>query len=412
MRSLRQVGTTAESFALHAPRMTFVLALLALALATAWSPMPQEREITAAGQVTHGTPGGIIPSDLDISLHIFSGMEEKEARTTTLADDGAFRFDNLALEEGDTCVARVVYLDVTYVSNFVIFESGQQKVELAVTIYDTTEDPSTIQVTQMHAFVSLVNDRVQIEEYYLIGNTGDRTYIGQEAPEEERRVTLFHTLPDGAEDLSFDGSGLGERYLEREGGFVDTEPVIPGNMTVETSFSYVLAYREGVQIRRVFSAPVQSVVMLLTGDEWELEGPGIISGDPIDTQMGAVFSYLAGPLAVGEPLVFALVARPQSAMPPVSSAPTSSTPVRNTARETSVGLVALAVAVVVVYLLWRPSTSELLPASGRPLVQAMAALDKDFEAGRISEESYRQKRKTLKEQLCTLLKSVSDNIRN
>jgi hypothetical protein len=249
-------------------------------------------------------------------------------------------------------------------------------------------------------FLTRAGDRLQVGEYYLVGNIGDRTYVGVEDPGRGRRATLTFTLPEGAEGLGFDGPGLGERYLEQEGGFADTEPVPPGTAAVEVLFSYELPYREGLRVERVFDLPVDSVVLVLTGEGMALEGEGISPADTLDTQMGPALSYSAGPLAVGESLAFTLVAGPQPAL--VAPARGIS-PTRSATQEAAVGLAALAVALMVIYLLWRPPAPGPLPARARPLVESVAALDADFEAGRVAEGAYRRKRKALKQELRTLL---------
>ena len=151
--------------------------------------------------------------------------------------------------------------------------------------------------------------------------------------------------------------------------------------------------------------PVASVVLLLSEGDMSLEGMGITSAGALDTQMGPAFSYTAGPIMAGESLVFTLLDRPQAAMPSAPfSSPTAGSPlVRNAARETSVGLVVLAAAVVVAYFLWQPSAGGSPPRAARPLVEAIATLDADFEAGEVAERSYQRKRRALKRQLRTLI---------
>ena len=224
--------------------------------------------------------------------------------------------------------------------------------------------------------------------------------MGVEDSETGQRTTLHITLPDGADEVDFDGPGLGERFLEVEEGFADTEPIPPGDATVEVLFSYRFAYQEGMQVTRIFDAPVNSVVILLSAEGLALEGNGVIPGESLNTQMGASLSYTAGPLATRETLTFTLLARPETTMPPPL---TGSPSTRDTTRESSIGLVALAVAVAVVYWLWRSPAPGTLPSHARPLVEAIAVLDEDFEAGRLNEGEYRKKRKSLKQQLRALL---------
>jgi hypothetical protein len=400
MAHASRITFRASRFAHHVSRFTLHgLWFLAALLATAWAPIPQEGEIAVVGQVTNGTPGGAVPSGLPITLHVSSGTEEMRTYTTSLAADGSFRFDGLALDGEETLIARLVYRDVIYVSDPVTFEPGQQEPALPVTIYETTEAPTFIRVTQLHVFVTRDGDCLQMGEYYLVSNTGDRTYVGVEDAETGQRATLTFTLPEGAEGLLFDGPGLGERFLEREEGFSDTEPVLPGTATVEVFFGYRLPYREGLHVERVFGTPVDSVVLVLSGEGMALEGAGLTLEGSLDTQMGPALSYIAGPLAAGEPLTFTLVAEPVGEQESGGAEEQRD----SGARETAIGLATLAVAVVAVYLLWLPPAPVSLPARARPLVEAIAALDVDFEMGRVREKTYRQKRQTLKQRLCVLL---------
>jgi hypothetical protein len=388
-------------FTFHVLRFAFLLSLLTIG----WVPAPQGGGV--AGQVSNGTPGGSVPAGLPVTLYVFSGEEEADAYTTTLADDGSFRFDDVSLAEGAFLQAGVFHHDVEYLSEPVAPEPGQQELVLPVVIYETTEDPSTVQVTQLHLFLFRQGDRLQMAEYYLIGNTGHRTYVGVEESGMDRRTTLTFSLPDGAENLSFDGPGLGERFVEREGeAFVDTFPISPGSTTAEVSFGYELPYREGMQVARVFDMPVNSVVLVPMEEGLVLRGEGLTLMDGQETGMGPAVSYAAGPLAAGEPLVFTLSTHPQTAAD--SSVPVGTTPGRDTAREVSIGLVALAAAVVVGYLLLRSPAFGPLPAQARPLVENIAALDANFEAGQVSEKSYNRKRRTLKRQLRALFRDDRD----
>jgi hypothetical protein len=393
---------------LYGLRVTFALLLLTLVSATAWTFPLQAGGVTVVGRVTNGTAGGTVPASAQVSLHVSSDGEEKETHSTSLADDGTFRFENLALVEGETLVARTVYDGVVYPSDPVTVESAQGELDLKLTVYDTTEDRSDVEVVQLHLFISRVDGvdgRIRVGEYHLLSNTGDKTYVGQPDPESERRLTLSYVLPEGADNLAFDGAGLEERFVEREGGFADANPILPGASTVETLFSYELPFRDGMQVERSFEVPVASVVLLLSEGSISLEGMDITSAGTLDTQMGPASSYTAGPIPAGESLLFVLLDRPQAAMPsaPFSSPAAGSPPVRNASRETSVGLVVLAAAVVVAYFLLQPSAGGSPSVAARSLVEAIAALDADFKAGEVAEKSYQRKRRALKRQLRILI---------
>jgi hypothetical protein len=373
------------------------LILATLLLAIGWAHTPQEEGGAVVGQVTNGTPGATVPADLAVTLHVFSGTQETATYTAPLAADGSFRFEGLTPDEGEAFVARVVYRDVTYLSKFGAFEPGQQELALPVTIYEITEGPAAVLVTRLHVFVNRTEDHLEIAEYYRVGNTGDRTYVGIEDPETGRRTTLHLTLPEGATTLQFDDAGLGERFLERESGFADTYPILPGDATVEVFFSYELPYREGQQVERVFDVPVDSIVLVIPEGEGTLEGKGLTPAGVLDTQMGPTLSYTAGPLAAGESLAFSMASRAAEGWR------------SNEAGESAIGLVSLVAAIVVAYLLWRSPAQVPIPAQARPLVEAIAALDARFEARQVEEGTYHRERSALKQRVRALLADQPDD---
>jgi hypothetical protein len=381
--------------------------LLTLLLSIGWTFAQQTEPIVVAGEIANGTAGGAIPPDLPVTLHVFSAVEEMGVYTTTASADGSFRFDQVAVVEKATLIARVAYEDVAYFSDPATLEPGLQELSLpGVSIYETTEDPADVQVTQLHVFASVAGDRLRVSEFHLLGNSGDRTYVGARDPESGERVSLTFSLPEGATNLSFDGPGIGERFLAREGGFADTQPVLPGAATSEVFFNYELPYRGGMQVERTFGLPVASVALVTPDEGIALEGSGLTSAGAVDTQMGPALAYTAGPLTAGESLAFAVVERPSDGVVPAASGPV---PTRNTTGEVAIGILTLGLAGATAYLLWRsPTLGEPTP-DVRPLIRSIAALDVDFESGRVEEQAYRQKRKALKQRLRAMLSEQADD---
>jgi len=383
-------------------RQLLFLSLLLALFAAGWAPAPQEGDVVVVGQVANGTPEGLVPPGLPVSLHVFSEMEERGSYNTTLTDDASFRFDEVIAEEGDILIVRAVYQNVPYFSAAATLEAGQQEMSLPLTIYETTDDSTDVVITQLHIFATRAGDRsqlLQIAEYYLISNNGDRTYIGTRQSEDAPRTVLSFTLPEEADNLTFEGAGLGARFLEQPDGFADTEPIPPGTSSAEVSFAYELPYQEELEIERSFEVPVSAVVLVpmdqalrLEGEDWTLAEGGEGQGMPS-------LSYTAGPVATGQKLVFRLVTQSQSM--PVD--PEAAAGARNSPQQIAIGLVALAAAVVGVYLLWRGPAPGALPAPARPLVENIAALDRDFELGKMDEAVYHRQRKSLKRKLRHLL---------
>ena len=274
---------------------------------------------------------------------------------------------------------------------------------------ETTDDPSSIEITQMHLFAVVSDNRLVIREGYSISNSGEQTYVGSEDPEIGERITLTFVLPDGAENLSFEESGLGERYVEVEGGFADTRPIPPGSAADETGFGVAFVYELplslGMQIERVFPAPVSSAVLLLLDEATILQGPTLFSAGGVDTQMGVASSYIADSLDLGETLSIFVVARPPEMAAPAMPVDVQqqSSAERNVTTELGLGLVVLAGAAIGAYLLWRPSDAGPIPARVRSLVEDIAELDLSYEDGRVGDGEYRDGRDRILQKIRSLL---------
>lgn len=381
-----------------------LIALCSLLLTLGRRLPPQQNPVTVVGQVTNGTPGGDVPAGLTVSLHVLAGPEALDNATTTTDAEGTFRFEALDVGPDQTVVARVEYEGVTYASEPVSADAEGGELLLPVTIYERTDDPSQIAVTQLHFFVMPGDEVVQLSEYHLISNEGDRTYVGMADAGEEQRTTLTFLLPEGATGLSFNGPGLGERFVERPQGFADTQPIPPGTATVEALFSYELTYRPGMEIERVFGVPVASIIFLVPGEDVAIQGAGLVPQGTVDTQMGSAQSYLAGPVPAGEPLAFSL-GPPSAEAPATEAAP----PSRNALGGISVGLLAMALGILVAFLLWRPARPSAPPPALRSLVEAIADLDRAFERDEIPEATYARQRADLKRQIRHQLAAERDD---
>lgn len=255
----------------------------------------------------------------------------------------------------------------------------------------TTEDPSQIVVTQLHMFLQREDDRLIVREFYLVNNTGSQTYVGREDPRTGRQLTLTFSFPPDAADLTV-VEPQGERWVEVSGGFADTEPIPPGTVPLEIVFQYALPFAEGMTVERRFPVRVASLAVMARGGDVAVDGDALTSGGVVDTSMGPIRVYTAGPLDAGRPIRF----RVQTDSLPLAAGTAPPVPARNSTGEIALGLVALAVAVGVAWALWRSPASGPIPAAIRPQIEAIAALDADYQAGRVGEREYRRRREALK----------------
>lgn len=371
--------------------LALALLLLAAGLTVAWTGLPQSGGGTVTGEVSNGTPGGSVPSELSLTLHTFSDAAETGVYTTSLSGGPDYRFEGVALTVGETAVVRTVYKDVMVVSEFVTVEGESADLVLPITIYETTENPEHVSIAQLHFFVNKLDGKVQVGEFAVVANTGHRTFVG--LPDVEGPRTWSVTLPKGADGLRFDGAELGGRFVRTEDGFADTRPVPPGDASVETSFTYEIPFEEGLSIEQVVDLPVRAAVLVLPEGGWSLVGERLSSEGTLDTQMGAALSYTAGPLAASEPLSFRLVPREAGNVPAEPTAQGGS------GGGLIWGVAALAAAGVAAAAMWTSGQDTTMPVEVEDHVRAIAALDHAYEGGDVAEQVYRERRRSLKQKI-------------
>ncbi len=246
----------------------------------------------------------------------------------------------------------------------------------------TARAQAPVTIEQSHLFIRFLGDRLEVQEFHLLSNTGEAPYAGEADPDLGVPVTLHFDLPPGVENLEFAGPAAGERFILTEAGFADPLPIPPGESTAEVRFTYEVPYSPGEPFSRAFSLPVGAVVVVLPAGELEPVGEALSYQGEMPGEGMSVDVYVAGPLAAGEALTLALV--------PVEAA-TATLP----GAEAGLGAALLGLCLLAALGLWRPSPVAP-PESVRPLLAEMAALDASFEAGALEEEAYRRERAALK----------------
>jgi hypothetical protein len=273
-------------------------------------------------------------------------------------------------------------------------------------IFAQDEPPPDLTIDQMHIFLLPTGDRLQVTEHYLLGNAGAETYHG-----DDDGITVHFPLPDGATDVRpGEENQETDRYRVQGEGIADTAAIPPGSATVEVRFSYELPLEIGEEIARTVPLPVQSTVLLIAGAPWALEGAQLAPFGSMEVGGQPAQAYTTvDPLAGGDGFTFAVTERDveQAAGPGVdTSPPDSATRQANPTRDLGLGLVALAAAAVAAFMLWRTPRLPEIPDALRDDIVAIAALDEQFAAGEISEESYREARDTLKAGVVTRLRGT------
>jgi len=262
----RRTKCEAAHLPTHSTNWMFRVMVLALLAALVLVPMARAQGAgILEGQVVNGTEGGAeIGAGIPVNLYLFGGNLEEQILNTETDADGRFLFEGLDTSATLEYWVEADYQGVTYgTEDLLQFADGEATLEAIVTVYETTGDDSDVRLDLVHIFAESFGEVLRISETHLFGSTGDRAYIGEENAEGQPE-TVFIPLPADAVGFAL-GEGIPEeRFLDVDGGLMDSEPVRPGTLMSEVRFSYhLLATGKPIPLERRFAYPVTNLTVLV-----------------------------------------------------------------------------------------------------------------------------------------------------
>jgi mono/diheme cytochrome c family protein len=360
------------------------------------------------GQVLNAS-GGKIPPDLTIALHGYDDMQQTYSTTTTALPDGTFSFEKVEMPVGRAFIASAEYQDIAYSSEVAVVEAGSTDLQLPFAIYETTTDPAALSVDRLHFLIEYGEpDTLRVVELYIISNLSDRTLV----PAKEGEPTVTFSLPPGATNLQFQDGALGERYVQLEGGFGDTAVVRPGFGNHQVVISFDLPYKDRAELVQPIDLQTNAAVVLVPEDGLKVKSDQLTDAGLRDVQGMSYHMFNASRLEPGTSLAINISGRPGKGGLAAGS-------------NTGMLVGGLVFGIVLIgagaWLFTRTRRTEadmpeqedaaVSPSSGRDeldadtLLDAILALDDQYQAGELPEEAYRQRRAELKEQLIDKLES-------
>jgi hypothetical protein len=242
-------------------------------------------------------------------------------------------------------------------------------------------------------------DVIQVVEFYVISNAGTKTVI----PDQNGAVVRV-TLPEGYSNLQFQDGQLGDRFIETDGGFGDTVPVIPGSGQYQLVFAFELPYSTSFDFTEPMPLDVSSGTFLVS-EGVKANAPGMQDGGLKDMGNSSATRYqlyTIGAYKTGDLLKVNVSGAPNQTVNNVPIVGSDST--RNLI--VGVGGLGLTLIVAAAWLFWRDRkrAHQLEPvslkkkASSDEILDAIIALDDQYNAGNIAPAAYQQRRADLKEE--------------
>ena len=359
------------------------------------------------GLVTNAS-GGAFPPGTEIELFGFDHVQVVISDTTTLDEDGTYRFEDIEMDLGVVFITTVDYQGVTYGSEVATVEQEGQTIDLPLQVYEATSEDSILQIDRIHLFFEFLDEQtLRVVELYIISNPGMKTIVA----ESEGDAVITFSLPEQASNLQFEDGALGERYISTSDGFGDTMPIRPGMGDYQILFSYEMPYERNLDLVRPVMLSTGAVVILVPEDGIKIKGESIQDAGIREVQGVPYHMYNGSSLAAGEQLRLTLSGRPSQALPSISNS--SSTTLL-------VGLGAFGIVLIVAGIwLYRRSTlqadvddvfdQETPSDEGADeedadmIMDAILALDDLYQAGDLPEDAYVERRVQLKARLQELM---------
>lgn len=400
---LRQMSFASSNVAVEktnsSPRPTPTAAETTIAASESESTIPVGR---VSGQVVHAS-GMSLPPDLQVTLYGFDNLQQTLALTTTIQNDGRYLFASVEMPPGRAFIAAVEYQGTRYGSDVAVVEAEPTDLDLPIPIFETTTDTSALSVDRLHIFFDYLEPQaLRVVQLYIISNPSDRTVV---APQEGEAVLTFD-LPEGATNLQFEDSVLGERYIQTPNGFGDTAVIRPGIGRHQVVFAFDMPYKRKLALDLPMKLPINAVVILVPEGSLKVKGDSVQDAGKREVQGMAYHMYTSESLPAGGKLSLTISGKPQTS--PVNRVSGSS------GVGLAVGLVAFSVALILtgvwLYRRGRPEREALLEQedgaateevyeSAEVIMDAILALDDLYQAAELPEAAYRQRRAELKARL-------------
>ncbi|RMF76825.1 MAG: hypothetical protein D6737_19430 [Chloroflexi bacterium] len=190
----------------------------------------QSETITVVGRVVNGTAGSSVPDDLVVTLHQFDADFTDTTLDVMTDADGSFRFDDITLDANTQYVVETTYRERTFLSDIFPGDTFAEAAnDLTLTIYELTEDPAVITMTNLITQIDAVGDGLQILQIVEFENSSDRVFTSTTSAGAGRFASVSLQLPPGSVVLGFPGS-TESRFvvLEEPAAVIDTFPLVPG----------------------------------------------------------------------------------------------------------------------------------------------------------------------------------------
>ncbi|MBI2847099.1 MAG: hypothetical protein HYX82_04370 [Chloroflexi bacterium] len=390
---------------------TITLVLFLLFIANSAGAAAQGNGVVE-GKLTNGSSGGDKVGVVPVTLYVIKGNQIEEAGRGSTDGDGKFGFEGLDTSPDYIYWVSAKYRDVDYESEeFSLDGDGKKTVDLVV--YEKTTDVSAIKLAAVNLAIMGAEETgiLSILEVITFSNTSDKTYVSDGKSE-----TVRLPLASQAYDFVL-GHGLSiESVFPVEGGFATAQPIYPGEGQI--IFAYKVNYSSTkYNLQKSFLYPVEGFSLFVPDVGIRAESSLLTSAGSMELEGRRYQVFTGEDIKPGSQLSITFSKLPRTGQPWISGLSTLQ-------KGLAMGLMVVVAAAVIGYVYFSRRrrlvpvaeegvlTEEValpveeLEQERRSLLESIARLDEDFEAGNILEKEYHEQRSMAKQRLLDVIQQL------
>ncbi len=356
--------------------------------------------ISITGSVINGS-GGTVPVHQSVKLLSIDGRVPGFSRETIAGSDGRFVFNDVPATADRTYIVSTRYRDIDYTSEVLQAGHPDELDDVRVMLYEPETDISLIAADRVHIFFEYPrSDTIRVVQLYVLNNPTNRMVTASSAS----GVVINYPLPPGALNLQFQYGTLGQRFLMTADGIGDTQPVTPGDST-QVLFSYDLPYRGEAIFDVTIPVKAETVNVLLAAEGVTLKSRQLQEVGEKNVQNNTWRLFTAAGMDAGTAIHVQISGKPRVTTPRENEMSSS----------LAVGTISLVIVVVfITTILFRDAMEKrtqvheaamahTVTVDRDAILDAIIALDDQYQAGQIPAAAYHERRAELKNRLERIL---------
>jgi hypothetical protein len=285
-----------------------ILLLIALVLPVtspsfAETPVGKKKALLLVLEVTSGTENGHPVAGDEVTVEIYQHNNLVSTLQGKVGTDGRAIFENVPSGEHMVAVAKVFHDAMSFGSNSIGLEPGQNQVGAQVQVFDVSYDNSRLLVKTHHFMIKRQDSSILITEYIQLVNPSDLAISSDDRDSSDKAIVVTVPLPKGFKDFRSYKYFVPEALRFTKEGFYDTMGVPPGNH--EILFTYVIDKgSDGTAITKKLSVPTAHFVLFSELGPGKLKGLGEPGGNMVLPEGASVEYYEVNDLAAGAEITF------------------------------------------------------------------------------------------------------------